>query len=185
MTNTGKALLGVGVVGLLAMVSVVGCAVGVKNDCVRSENGLEAQYQENQNNYATYFNKLKETAQVPQMYVADLQKVYNGAIQARYGADGSKAVWQFISEHNPNVDASLYKQVQQVIEAGRNDFEAEQKMLLDKRKVYQDMLGTFPSGAVAHMWGYPRVDLSKYNPVINDETEKAFNSKKAGPISIQ
>jgi hypothetical protein len=184
MNTSMKVMLGAVALMMFSALGIAGCLMGTYNDCVRQENGLEAQYQANQSNYANYFNKLKETASVPQMYVADLQKVYDGVMKGRYGADGSKAVMSFISEHNPNVDSSLYRQIQQVIEAGRNSFDADQRTLLDKRRVYQDTLGQMPGGFFAHMMGYPKVDLNKYNPVINDATQQAFDTKKAGPINL-
>ena len=180
-----KALvIGIGLVVLIAF-GFVSCAVGVNNDCIRQESSLDAQYAQNQNNYANYFNKLKETAQVPAMYAKDLQKLYDGAMHGRYGEGGSKAVFQWLQEKNPELDAGLYRQIQQVIESGRNSFEADQKTLLDKRRVYVNTLGEFPSGMMAHMMGFPRVDLKKYDPVINEQTEAAFKTKKAGPINLQ
>src|SRR3989344_1726655 len=116
--------LGVGTavaLGVLALVlvfgvSVIGAVISFNNGAVRIENGVKAQYEQNKNNYDNYFKKLKEVSQVPAMYVDDMRKVWDGVMTGRYGQGGSKAMFQWIKEHNPTVDSSLYKKIQDVVE---------------------------------------------------------------------
>lgn len=178
--NKGLIATLVGTVALV-LILVVGyfiMGVSVSNEAARLEAQLKAQYDDNRNVYDNYFKKVKEIAQVPEMYVNDLQKVYKTAIGARYGADGSKAMFQFIREHNPNFDASMYTKIQQVIEAGRKDFEVAQRMLLDKKSIYLAKLEQFPWGFFARSYGWPKINLKEIDIVTSDRTEKVFETKR-------
>lgn len=182
--------LGAVLAGFVAVVVLVGVIVafqtiGFYNIAVRTENGIEAQYTQNKNNYDNYFKKLKEVAQVPEMYASDLRKLYDGTMKGRYGANGSKAVFQWIQEHNPTVDASIYARIQTVVESGRNSFEADQKSLIDKKREYANLLKTFPNNLLAGFLGLPKIDLNKYDIVTSEETEDTFEKKKSEPIKLR
>lgn len=175
------------ILGVLGMIggTMLLTGIGIYNSFTGQERGIVAQYDQNRNNYDNMFKKFQEVAQVPAMYADDLKKVYDSAIQGRYGKDGSKAVFQFIKEQNPTIDKEMYTRLQQVIESGRNSFEADQKTLLDKKRVYETDVATFPNLIVAAIAGFPKIDMSKYTIVTSDSTEDAFRTKKAEPIKLR
>jgi hypothetical protein len=177
------ATFGVGIVMLIVVVTTV---IGAQNSLVTMEEGVSAQYADNQNNYDNMFKKFQEAAQVPAMYTEDLQKVYSSAIKSRYGEEGSKALFQFIKEQNPNFDAGLYKNLQAMIEAGRNSFQSAQTTLLDKCRIYKTELRVWPNSFLASFLGFPKVDLEKVCTVVtSDRTQNAFDTKKDEAIKLR
>lgn len=175
----------VGIALILVGVSYAGCALSYRSACIRSETGIEAQYEQNKNNYDNMWKKFREMAQVPSMYADDLRKVYDGAIQGRYGKDGSKATIQFIHEHNPTFSDAMYVKLQSAIEAGRNGFAADQQQLIDKKRNYQIVLGSTKEIAVGFLFDFPRIDLAKYAIVTSDATQDAFKTGKAEEVKLR
>ena len=170
---------------VLLVIGYGACALSYRTSCVHAENGIVAQYKQNQNDYDNMWKKFKEMAQVPEMYTDDLKKVYDSAIKSRYGEGGSKAVFQFIKESNPNFDPTMYTKLQAAIEAGRNGFAADQAQLLDKKRQYQDLLGSNTAAVVNFWFGFPRIDLDTYDIVTSDDTQKTFQDKKSDEIRLR
>lgn len=185
MNDTNKMVLAAVVALFMLTIIGVSCTVSAANEMAGHEAAIEAQYNQNRNNYGNYYAKLTEAAQVPEMYRDDLMKVYGSAVEGRYGKDGAKQVVLFIQEHNPNLDPRMYLEIQHIIEAGRDKFEADQKLLLDRKRAYEVALNTFPKGGLARILGYPKKDLTKYDIITDDRTEKAFSDKKADPIKLR
>lgn len=185
MSTGFKILLAVVGIFVITGVGCVAAVIGINNTLVAQEEGIVAQYTQNKNNYDNMWKKFKEVSQVPEMYTEDLKKVYDSAIQNRYGGKGSQAMFQWIKEHNPQFDSSMYKQIQVVIESGRNSFEANQTTLIDKKRVYQTKIKQFPTSSIAGFLGFPKIDLTKFDIVTSDTTEKTFETKKADKINLR
>jgi hypothetical protein len=189
MRQRGSAFLAViAVVGLLLAVSAVLAITYV--DAYNYGNTMEKQLiavrDNNKNIYAQYTQKVMEAAQVPAMYRDDVTKVVTAALEGRYGPEGSKATFQWLQEQNPTLDSAVYLKIQQLIEAGRNEFQNGQTRLIDVRRSYETSLGFFWQGTWLRIAGYPKIDLGEFKPVTTDQTEKVFEAgKEAGPLKLR
>ena len=93
-------------IGLIA-VSLIGSAISYYNYGVRTEAGIVAAWENNENILGQYSLKVIEAAKVPDKYTEDLRTVYREAMTGRYGDDGSGAVMQWIQEQNPQLSPEL------------------------------------------------------------------------------
>jgi hypothetical protein len=96
--------------------------IGIYNYGNRAERQVLAEHENLSNILGQYSLKVGEAAQVPEMYRDDVKDVITSAITARYGEGGSKATFQWLKEHNATLDAGVYAKIQQIIEAGRNEY---------------------------------------------------------------
>jgi len=155
------ALIAVGLVVVLAVL-VFGSLgigyVGFSNDANRFEADIPAQYVQMQNVYDNGWKEVMETSQVPENYTEDMKNVWQASLTGRYGANGSQAVLQFIKESNPNMDASLYKQVQEKIEEFHSTFSTSQTRIISLKQSYNQYLTATTSGRFYNMVGhYPHL----------------------------
>lgn len=181
------AKIGLGVVAFILLIGITTCStfVGVNNTCVKFEKGIEAQYEQNKNNYDNYFKELQEAVQVPDMYVNDMKKFYGSIMSGRYGSKGSQAMFQWLKEADIKFDSSIYKKIQQIISSGRKTFEMNQKILIDKKREYDTYISRFPTSLIAGILGFPKIDMDKFKIITSDETEKAFETGKSKPIKLR
>ena len=168
-------LIGLGIVVALGFV-IGGSYISAFNYGAEAEQQIVAGYENLENIRGNYALKVAEAAKVPAMQREDLKKVVTAALSARYGADCSKATFQWIKEQNPNIDSSVYKQIQQIIEAGRDKFANAQTQFIDVKRTYQTNLNYFWRGMWLRIAGYPKIDLSKYQTVTSADAKEAFST---------
>ena len=177
------AVLGIVVVlgGIVAMLFI-----GAHNTANSFEQRIKAQHDNNKNILSQYSQKVMEAAQVPSMMRDDIVKVATAAMQGRYGAEGSKAVFQMIREQNPSLDPSVYVKLQTIIESGRTEFQTAQTVLLDTKRAYETALGSIPKGTFISIVGYPKLNLAEYGIVTTDRVEQSFKAgKETAPLQLR
>lgn len=171
---TGWIILGV---VLFVLGSIVMTVVSYHNTGVRMETNIGKFDKESQNVLSNYTMKLKEKAQIPDMYVKDLGDIVDKTFKGRYGENGSQAMFQFLKEAMPNFDSSIYKELQITMEAGRNEFRISQSRKLDICQQYEAMTGQFPANIIFGITGkgYHNVE-AKCSIVVDSSTADKFKS---------
>lgn len=177
-----------GLVGAIILAAVVAFTsyVSANNYGASVEAQLRAARDDNKNILAQYQQKVLEAAQVPDMYKNDLKEVVSAAMQGRYGADGSKAVFQWIKENNLSFDSSVYTKITEIIQGGRKDFEIGQTRMIDIRRGYEAQQGYFWRGFWLRAAGFPKVNMDDFKPITTDNVEGAFQAgKESGPLKLR
>lgn len=155
---------------IIGIVSIAGLSyVSAANSGNEYEQQIDASYRNNQNILGQYSLKVKEAAHVSDKYAGALTELITKALDSRYGDNGSQAAMQWITEQNPNLDPSVYIKLQQIIEAGRNEFKVSQTGLLDQCRVYKTNAGYLWTGFWLRLAGYPKDGLEKKCTMINSE----------------
>lgn len=185
--QNGNVLIGViiaiAIILCLAVPAIFGY-VSAYNLGNRTENQLTAMLENNENIYANGTQKVIEIAQVPSMYAEQVSKVTREAIQGRYGQDGSKAVFQFLQEQNPQLDPAIFAKIQVVIEEFRNKFELAQRDMIDVKRMYNTQLGSLWTGFWLGVAGYPKVDMKKFEIVTTERARQTFDTKRDQGINL-
>lgn len=150
----------------------------------RAEKEILATWENNENILAQYSNRIVEMAQIPEMQKNDFIEVYRGAMEGRYGENGSQAVFQWIQEQNPQLNSAVYTNIQTSMEAGRRDFEVAQTRLIDQKRAYETNLGYVWKGFWLNLAGYPKINLEDYKAISNDYAEGAFATGKENGVKL-
>lgn len=174
--SAATAFISIFVILIIAGIILFQQYITAHDNGARFENQIKAVWENNENILGQYSLKVKEAAKVSDKYTEALSKVVTDAMSGRYGEDGSEAVFQWIQEQNPTVDASVFKEIQQLIIAGRNKFEVAQTQLIDVKQTYQNQLDFFWSGMWLEMAGYPKLSLDDYKAITSEHAQETFKT---------
>lgn len=155
---------------ILVIVSLFS-GIGWYDEAVAKEEGVKAQYKDNQNEYDSFWKKVQETAQVPGKYKDDFKEVLVAETEAKFGDQGSQATMQWFQDRQINFSDQMYVKVQNLIESGRNDFKRGQTLLLDKQRIFSVYTKTFWGRMLGRFMDMPSVlhgDLAPTKDVDGD-----------------
>lgn len=159
--------------------------ISYNNQAVAFESTIKARHANAQNVLSRVSTSVLEAVQVPEIAKNDLIEVVEAATSGRYGDDGTQAIVVAITEANPGqVDPGLYTRIQDLIAAGRIDFQKEQSILIDTKANYEIARNQVWSGLWMRIAGFPRIVLDEFDIVIDERTEEIYNTGRDKPLQL-
>lgn len=194
--NKQRGSAAVVILGFLSLI-LVSClifgsmVISKRNAFVRIENNIHMAYEESKNVHSNYVLRIQEMAQVPKMAAKQLSEVIKASNEGRYGNDGSKAVFQFLKEQNPNIPDSLYTNIQKEVTGGRLDFESKITRVNDNKGVAYNMLDDTVGGFILKdILGMPRKNIGyeggpdDYKVIMSEQSVETFQKGVDKPVNM-
>ena len=166
-----KTILIVSLVTTLIL-ATIGFSMGFsyQNQNVDLTEQINSKINVNKANYSKMWQIIKQQGQISEKYAKDFKEIYPELIAGRYSG-GQGKMMQWVQEHNPNFDTSLYSKLMNSIEAQRESFYTNQVQLQDLSRQHNVLLNRVPS-----KWFLSNIKPIEVPNVINKASEKAFET---------
>lgn len=170
-----------GIVGFIIVLLLIcgGTLWAHRNECVQLEERINAQYVSNKSNYDNMWKKFREMTQVTDLQAKHIKDTYMGIISGRY--QDSNLLFKMVQEQNPNLDTSVYTQLQREISASRQTFDNNQKQIADIVREYNVAVKKYV--ILSAITGRLPKNMDDYI-VTSERTQGAFDSKKDDEIKL-
>lgn len=163
--------------GLLLAVIAVIWGIGVRNEANRLREGITAKEQANTTVFDNMWKKISQSAQVTDAQKDALKEIFIGYAEARSGGGGGSegSFINAVHEAVPQVDVSVFRNLQNIIVGARDEWTGNQIALVDMGREYNTLLTTFPANMLLGALGFQRIDVKL---VTSSRTTEAFKTGK-------
>lgn len=154
---------------LLLAVVIIGYFISAYNTELRLRNLVLAQQDICEANFDKMWKVIKQITHVSDAYLETFKEIYPKLIAGRYqGKDMA-----FIVEQNPPLDSSILRQLATAIEANRQEFFAQQRLLVARQKEHSTYIHSIPACMVLLSAQEIKITI-----ITSDYTEKIYASGK-------
>jgi hypothetical protein len=169
--------------GLLFVIVAAVWGIGVRNRANGLREGITAKEQANTTVFDNMWKKIGQSAQVTDAQKDALKDIFTSYAQARSGGGGASngTFINAVHEAIPQVDVSVFRNLQNIIVGARDEWTANQIALIDMGREYNTLLTTFPSNVLLGALGFQRINVKV---VTSSRTEEAFKTGKDDDIDL-
>lgn len=138
-------------------------------------------------NFDKMFKTINQVAQTAGQFVKvskeSFKEIYPSLMQGRYGNERGGALLSLIKENNPQFDmkaiGKLYENLQNAIEANRNEYFIEQTKLIDMKREHSTLIKKFP--ASLFLSDIKEIDITI---ITSEQTENVYKTGQENDIEL-
>lgn len=171
--------------GGLTMWSWVG---GFYDSANKTRISAQSRDMEAQQVYDKTWKIISQKAQISEKYADDFKQTFIGANDARY-KNKENMMMMWITEHNPQLDASLYRELGQSVEAQRNEYLSIVKAQISIAQEHNTKVtssGAFMPCMILKVIGNPHqaCDTVAVRQVTSSRTQNSFQTGKDDDVKL-
>ena len=165
---------------IVTSASVVGKGISLYNQELVLRKQITAKQLDNTSQFDNMWKKIKQSTNVTDKYKDGLKEVL--AVYTDGRSEGSEnMLMKWGAEAVPNFDSSIYKQLNNIIVASRDDFTMKQKELIDLKREHDTLISTFPNNLYYRVLGVTPIDVKV---VTSTKTEQTFETGKDDEVEL-
>jgi hypothetical protein len=168
--------------GIVALVLVFGI-IGFNNNEVDLRNQFTQKGTERTAFYDKMWKTISQKSQIALRNDSSFRQNVELIMSGRRDAEGLFMKW--VTESNPNANfqevSALYKDLSRSVEAEREGFFQQEKVLQDIKLQHDNLLSKFPTSFYGWLLGKKRLD---YKPITSDRTDEVIKTGKDNDVNV-
>jgi hypothetical protein len=182
-SNTTLIKFGLIGLGLVMLFVFIGNFISFSNNEIDLRNTFEQKIDERTSFYDKMYKVISQKSQIAVKNDESFRKNINIIMEGRKDSEGVFMKW--ITESNPNANYSevsaLYKDLSRAVEAQREGFFNQEKVLQDVVRQHKNLIQKFPNSFYNIFYGRTKLE---YTPIKSSLTEEVMKTGKEDNIKL-
>lgn len=175
--------IGLWSVGIILVLVLLFGFIGFNNNEVDLRNQFNQKTTERTAFYDKMWKTISQKSQIALRNDSSFRQNIEIIMTGRKDAEGLFMKW--VQETNPNANyaevSALYKDLSRSVEAEREGFFQQEKVLQDIKLQHDNLLSKFPSSFYGWVLGKKRLD---YKPITSDRTDEVIKTGKDNDVKV-
>lgn len=165
------------------LIFIGGCVVSKSNQDNRLRNQFNQKITERTAFYDKMWKTLSQKSQIALRNDTSFRENINIIMAGR--RDAQNVVFKWITETNPNANyaevSALYQDLSRAVEAQREGFFTQEKVIQDIKLQHDNLLTTFPGSLILSILGRKHL---VYKPITSDRTDNVISTGKDNNVDV-